>query len=80
MRIATLNVQNMRLRGAHLDGAPDKLLASPALSAANPQALPQILRQGLAYETHLYAGPRLSEVEKHRPHASDRALIVIDLD
>lgn len=64
---------------ADLYAAPDKLLASPALAAANPSARPAILREGLSYETTRYTGPRLPGTGRHRPHASDHALISIDL-
>ncbi len=63
----------------HFYAAPDKLLASPALAAANAQALPNILREGLGYETTRYTGPRLPGTGQHRPHASDHALIYVDL-
>ncbi|MDQ2089578.1 endonuclease/exonuclease/phosphatase family protein [Marimonas arenosa] len=65
---------------ARLYAAPDKLLASPALAAANAAARPIILRQGLGFETSRYTGPRLAGTGHHRPHASDHALIYVDLD
>lgn len=64
---------------AHLYAAPDKLLASPALAAANPDTVPQILREGLGFETARYTGPRLPGTGHHRPHASDHALVYVDL-
>jgi hypothetical protein len=55
---------------------PDAFLASPALAARWPEAVPDVLREGLSRE----AGPgrRLREVGDHRPHASDHAALVID--
>jgi len=61
-------------------GLPDALLASPALARANPDALPAIHREGLGHEADRYAGPRLIGVGAHRPHASDHAAIVVDLE
>ncbi|WP_372610561.1 endonuclease/exonuclease/phosphatase family protein [Aquicoccus sp.] len=63
----------------HLYACPDKLLASPALAARNPDARPAILRQGMGYEVRRYHGPHLSGTGHHRPHASDHALIHVDL-
>jgi hypothetical protein len=55
---------------------PDALLASPALAARWPEAVPQVIREGLSRE----AGPglRLPQVGEHRPHASDHAALVVD--
>lgn len=64
----------------HLYAAPDKLLASPRLAAENPRATPRILREGLGFEATRYTGPRLPGTGQHRPHASDHALILVDLD
>lgn len=63
----------------HLYACPDKLLASPALAAGNPEARPAILRQGMGYEAGRYSGPHLPGTGHHRPHASDHALIHVDL-
>ncbi len=63
----------------HLYACPDKLLASPALAARNPDARPAILRQGMGYEAGRYVGPHLPGTGHHRPHASDHALIHVDL-
>lgn len=59
--------------------APDVMLASPALARAAPQACPEILRLGMSREASRHSGPRLDSVGQHRPHASDHALILIDL-
>ncbi|WP_127114602.1 endonuclease/exonuclease/phosphatase family protein [Shimia sediminis] len=59
--------------------APDVMLASPALAARCPDAVPRLIRLGLGYEATRHRGPRLDTVGKHRPHASDHAAVVIDL-
>ena len=59
---------------------PDALIASPALAARNPDAVPRLIRSGLGYEATAYEGDRLPNVGTHRPHASDHAALVIDLD
>ncbi|MCW8842443.1 MAG: endonuclease/exonuclease/phosphatase family protein [Rhodobacteraceae bacterium] len=59
---------------------PDALIASPALAAHNPDAVPRLIRSGLGYEAAAYTGDRLATVGTHRPHASDHAALVIDLD
>ena len=55
---------------------PDAFLASPALAAGWPEAVPKVVREGLARE----AGPgrRLPQVGTHRPRASDHAALVVD--
>jgi hypothetical protein len=55
---------------------PDALLASPRLAAEWPEAVPVVLREGLAREAG--PGPRLAEVGEHRPHASDHAAMVVE--
>ena len=57
---------------------PDALLASPGLAAAWPDARPAALRSGLPYEVVRYRGPRLPDVGRHRPRASDHAALVIE--
>lgn len=59
---------------------PDALLASPALAARWPDALPFYLRAGLARDAERYTGKRLPGVGEHRPHASDHAALVVDFD
>lgn len=60
-------------------GSPDVMLASPALARRWPDACPQIIRHGLALEAAAYDGPRLAGVGRHRPHASDHAVLTIEL-
>jgi hypothetical protein len=55
---------------------PDRLLASPALAARWPDAVPMVFREGLAREAG--PGPRLAQVGDHRPHASDHAGLVVE--
>ncbi|WP_116133145.1 endonuclease/exonuclease/phosphatase family protein [Tropicimonas sp. IMCC34043] len=59
---------------------PDALLASPALAAAFPGAMPRVVREGLGEEVAAYPGPRLHGVGRHRPHASDHAALAIAFD
>ncbi|SNS93287.1 endonuclease/exonuclease/phosphatase family protein [Tropicimonas sediminicola] len=59
---------------------PDALLASPALAAACPLAMPRLVREGMGREATAYPGPRLHGVGEHRPHASDHAAIMVDLE
>jgi len=58
---------------------PDAMLASPALAAGWPDAVPAVVRKGLGREATRFAGPRLAGVGRHRPHASDHAAVVIEL-
>ena len=58
---------------------PDAMLASPALAARWPAARPRALREGLGSEARRHPGPRLPDVGHHRPHASDHALLMLDL-
>ncbi|MCW1933483.1 hypothetical protein [Pararhodobacter zhoushanensis] len=54
------------------------MIASPALAARWPDAVPQALRIGMSRD----AGgtqPRLADVGAARPHASDHAALVLDL-
>lgn len=60
-------------------GRPDAFLASPALAARWPGAVPQVLREGLSRDAARHAGPRLPDVGAHRPHASDHAAVMLDL-
>ena len=59
---------------------PDALIASPALAAHNHDAIPRLIRSGLGYEATAYQGTRLPTVGTHRPHASDHAALVLDLE
>lgn len=58
---------------------PDALIGSPALAERFPTATPRVLRGGLDRDAERYRGPRLSDVGRHRPHASDHAALVLDL-
>ncbi|MGI9353581.1 MAG: hypothetical protein ACR2PF_00220, partial [Rhizobiaceae bacterium] len=58
---------------------PDALLASPALATRWSDAIPFIVRMGLGKETERYSGPRLGGVGRHRPHASDHAVVAVEL-
>ncbi len=63
----------------HRRGCPDAMIASPALAARGPGAVPRAIRAGLSRE----AGgrqPRLEDVGALRPRASDHAALVLDLD
>ncbi len=60
-------------------GHPDALLASPALARINPDALPEIHREGLSLKAHHAPARHLAGVGYHRPHASDHACAVIEL-
>ncbi len=57
---------------------PDALLASPALAAAFPDAVPVLLREGLELAVRRSSQARLAQVGEHRPHASDHAAVAID--
>ncbi|WP_101067594.1 endonuclease/exonuclease/phosphatase family protein [Roseovarius salinarum] len=59
-------------------GRPDRMLASPALAAAFPDAVPEILREGMGREAGRYRGRHLPGVGHHRPHASDHAAVVVE--
>lgn len=56
---------------------PDALLASPALAAGWPGAVPWVVREGLSREVGARAARRLPEVGDHRPHASDHAALAV---
>lgn len=59
-------------------GCPDAMIASPALAARFPDAVPRAIRTGLGRD----AGgvqPRLEDVGLVRPRASDHAALVLDL-
>lgn len=59
---------------------PDALLGSHALAQRWPDAIPQALRAGLDREAIRSNEARLPDVGSHRPHASDHAAIVLELD
>lgn len=59
---------------------PDALLASHELARRCHDAVPKALRAGLDRDAHRAAEARLEDVGPHRPHASDHAALVLDLD
>ncbi|WP_323036777.1 endonuclease/exonuclease/phosphatase family protein [Pararhodobacter sp.] len=59
-------------------GCPDAMVASPALAARWPDAVPRALRAGMGRDAGGQAA-RLEDVGDHRPHASDHAALVLDL-
>jgi hypothetical protein len=59
-------------------GAPDAMLASPALAARWPEAAPRAIRAGLGREAGGVAA-RFENVGDYRPHASDHAALVLEL-
>ncbi len=58
----------------------DFILASPALAAANPKAIPDIIRGGQPYRARRYEGPRYPRVGWDRPKASDHSPVVVELE
>ncbi len=64
----------------HLYGHPDAMLASPELARRCPDAVPRIIRSGMGLETRRNRGPHLPSVGHHRPHASDHAAVVVELE
>ncbi len=59
---------------------PDALLASPELARLCEGIKPIVVRKGLGVEVSRFRGSRLRAVGKHRPHASDHAAVLIELD
>jgi hypothetical protein len=58
---------------------PDAMLASPLLAHRWKDAKPQLIYEGIGHGAERYTGERLEGVGEYRPHASDHAAIVIDL-
>lgn len=58
----------------------DHLLLSPALAAANPAAVPEIVRAGQPWRAERIAGPRFPRVGWDRPKASDHCPMVLELE
>ncbi|MGP6086208.1 endonuclease/exonuclease/phosphatase family protein [Antarctobacter jejuensis] len=59
---------------------PDGLIASKALAEKSTGRRPEVLRMGLGYESARSSATRLSGTGVHRPHASDHAAVVMDLE
>lgn len=57
----------------------DYILLSPRLAAANPEAVPEVIRIGQPYRAQRYAGPRLPRVGWDRPKSSDHAPVVVEI-
>lgn len=57
----------------------DFLLLSPALAAANPAAVPEIVRLGQPYRAVRHQGARFPRVGWDRPKASDHSPVVIEI-
>lgn len=58
---------------------PDRIFLSHALANVMSTARPSILRQGISRCASAYVGDRYHEVGEVRPHASDHALMYVDL-
>ncbi|MDB5642717.1 MAG: putative exo/endo phosphatase [Hyphomicrobiales bacterium] len=59
----------------------DYILLSPRLAAANPDAVPDVLRKGLPWRTpRLENAPRYPRIGWARPKASDHCPVVIELE
>ena len=65
-------------RDGGIQGCPDAMIASPALAARWPDAVPRALRLGMARDAG-GANARLADVGDQRPRASDHAALVLDL-
>jgi len=57
----------------------DYILLSPALAAANPDAVPDIVRGGQPFRSSRHQGPRFPRVGWDRPKASDHCPVVVEL-
>ena len=57
----------------------DYILLSPGLARANPDAVPEIFREGQPFRATRYNGPRYPRVGWDRPKASDHCPVVIEL-
>ncbi len=57
----------------------DYVLLSPALAAANPDALPVIVRSGQPYRAQRYQGPRWPRVGFDEPKASDHCPLMLEV-
>lgn len=59
---------------------PDRIMASPALARRFADARPQVMRTGMARCASRYTGERHASVGRERPHASDHALLFVDIE
>ena len=57
----------------------DYILLSKDLAENNPEAKPEVFRQGLPLRAASYSGERIKGVGENKPKASDHAGVVIDL-
>lgn len=57
----------------------DYILVSPKLAAANPDAVPEIIRSGQPYRASRHEGPRFPRIGWDRPKSSDHCPVVVEL-
>ncbi|WP_284180307.1 endonuclease/exonuclease/phosphatase family protein [Rhabdaerophilum sp. SD176] len=57
----------------------DYILVSPALAEANPQAVPDIIRQGQPWRAARHDGPRFPRIGWDRPKSSDHCPVAVTL-
>lgn len=57
----------------------DYILVSPRLAAANPDAVPEIIREGQPYRATRHDGPRFPRIGWDRPKSSDHCPVVVEL-
>ena len=57
----------------------DYILVSPRVAAANPNAVPEVLRMGQPYRASRYDGPRFPRIGWDRPKSSDHCPVVVEL-
>lgn len=57
----------------------DFILVSPRLAAANPDAVPEVIRAGQPYRALRHAGPRFPRIGWDRPKSSDHCPVVVEL-
>ncbi len=57
----------------------DYVLVSPRLAAANPDAVPEIIRAGQPYRAQRHEGPRFPRIGWDRPKSSDHCPVVVEL-
>lgn len=59
---------------------PDRILASDAFAQRVPRGGLRVFRQGMARVASLHGGKRFPEVGLNRPHASDHALLLAEIE